>query len=523
MQKYPCWKSLRNSLIVSLCWFLIFTSCAGTQAGSTKVSSDIKATGTHTASITTTQVSVPESVYPPPQVIRSPELTKPVDSPTPVLQFFVSTQNSPYPPPGVTPASPMPSLTEVVPTLTVQKPTPGATSTVGVIPTESIPGTALPPPSGLSSTISIWHSWSENDIPLLEAIIQAFQKIYPDVSFSLSYIPIDDLLKKYEMEVYNGDGPSLLLGPADWGPLLDDKGLVTDLSTYTSSEFLSLINQAALGSGQYQGKLVSLPYAIQGVVMYRNKLIIPTAPATFDELVSLSKAATKGGVIGADLERGAYYSVAHLEGIGGRLMDDNGNPIFNEDGFRYGVEWLDLLKSFTNAGATEFNSDRDVQLFKRGKVGIIFGGTWDRDALAHAIGLDNLAIDPWLKYGEGHLSGYVQSNNLFVKTNITGNDLLAVLKFVGFCLAPEVQTRFAEYGFIPSVKNASARDPFIKQAMVAMGDGVTYPILPANSAYWDALQSAMVDVFDQGLDPKVALQGAYDEIINRLKLMQGVQ
>ena len=379
------------------------------------------------------------------------------------------------------------------------------------------------PEEAVAGTISLWHSWKESEIPGLNEVIAAFQAKNPGVTFDVLYVPFDDLRGKFETATATGGGPSVLIGAADWGPALYDAELVADVRAMTNAPFLASINEAALGAVKYKGALIGLPQTIKGVVMFRNTAIIADAPATYDDLVAAATAATAGDVVGADLERGFFFSAAHLDGIGGALMDKDGNPLFNDE---KGVEWVTLLNSFSEAGPAEYYTDNDVNLFKAGKAGIIMDGTWNYTGLAEAIGAENLAIDPWPTYGteEGpHLAGYVQTENIYLSFNAEGDDQAAAWKFMEFFLAPEAQAMLAKVGHIPATIGVEVTDPLMLQAMEAFKGGVAFPVIPEMGAYWGPMDTALKQVFDEGADPATALQTAYDSIVAAIEDMHGAQ
>ena len=400
--------------------------------------------------------------------------------------------------------------TSPLPSPTVRTGTPGST------PTELPPRPPLsPPPAG--SSVTIWHSWSISDTDSLKAIIQSFQRLYPDVTFSLLYVPLDDLFSTYQEAAYLGQGPSLLLGPARWGPELFDGELVTDLNPYVPIDYLTSINPAALSSAEYHKSLISLPISQHGMVMFRNTALISTAPMTFDELNTLSHKATHGGVVGSYLERGSYFSAANIIGLGGRLMDEDQNPVFNDS---FGQEWFSLLSAYDEAGAVTFNTNRDLDMFKSGRVGIIIDGSWNIPLLTQSIGSDKLAIDPWPTYGTGHMSGWVESDSVFLNANTNDKDRFAALSFIGYLLDPNVQVRLAEVGHIPSVIAAKPRDALIQQAMHAFSYGTPFPIIVDESVlnlYWKELDVAIMKVFVSGVSPTNALRTAKDDLVQILR------
>jgi maltose-binding protein MalE len=468
---------------------------------------------------------IPEDLpYPAPQLAASPMPTLVEDggdayplplAPTayPAPGSELPTEQAAYPAPPSAAFTPSGQPTQPAPLSGV-----GPSPTAVPDPTERVGFPAMPPPSSDAVTVSIWHSWSESEVVVLEDVLQAFQKVYPNVYYDVLYIPFDDMLRTFQAAAYRGAGPSILLAPAEWGPQLYDEGLVAAVDDLAVPAFLERINPAALDSARYRGALISLPHAIRnGVIMYRNRQIIHNAPTTFSELVTAAKEVTRGGRVGAYLERGYFYSTGHLAGLGGRLMDENGLPTFNDP---MGLAWLNLLVEFEQAGPVSLNTNRDLDLFKTGRVGIIIDGTWTREALVEAIGEENLAIDPWPAYGDGHLSGYVQADNIYLTTRAVGDERYASLQFFGFMLAPEVQAVLTRANHIPALMDVQVEHDWMRPVMQALQGGTAFPVHPNTNLYWDPLETAMGYVFSKTALPAPALKQANDTINARILELQ---
>jgi len=399
--------------------------------------------------------------------------------------------------------------------------TPVLPPTVTFTPTRLPTQTPTPTEFVLHGTVRIWHSWDESQLPALVQIIQNFRTLYPEVSFDVLYVPSEDLFERYQSEAREGRGPNLLLGPAEWGPGLYDAGLVADLKTMASEALLNSLNKPALGEAEYRDALIGLPYTIQGVVLFRNKSIITINAATFEELVTLAQTSTIGDEIGAYLERSFFYSGAHLNGIGGQLMDENGQPAFNN---QKGIEWLALLSEFEAAGPTNFFTDEDLERFKSDRIGWIIDGTWNIADLAQAIGPENLAIDVWPSYDDGHLAGYVRAENLYLNPRTSDENLLATQRFSDYFLSPPAQAFLADVGLIPAASGVTLTDPIngalINQAMTALATGVTYPVTPEMAIYNIQMDIALRAYFEGALSAEQALQTAQQAIQDSLGQMQ---
>ena len=442
--------------------------------------------------------------------------------------------NDPYPPPVVenTPypigTQPAGSAVTLTPTqVSARTPTPTRTpaqpaATPQPTPTRSLIQPAVTPVTGLSGLVTIWHSWGSVELQAFIQIIDAFQNINPDVRFDLTYVPLDELKARFDAVAYRGKGPSILVGPSDWMASLASQNYVEDLTSQLPTSLTSRITSPALSAGTYQTAQPCLPFAMKGMLLYRNTRIIKTPAVTFDQLIQNAQSVTKGGVVGAYLERGAYYSAAHLSGLGGLLLDANGAPAFNSDNYRLALDWVELLRAFEQAGATEFFGNHDLTAFKEGKIGYIIEGSWRMNELIGAVGEGNLAVDPWPAYQNGRLSGYVQPECLYLNANTnlgSEADYQASLQFMRFVLQKDVQSFLAEAGFIPAAKDAIVKNVFIQQAITAFQGGTAYPSLLVGSygaAYWDTLDVALLEIFQGGVDPKKALSTAYQAILDRL-------
>jgi maltose-binding protein MalE len=404
-----------------------------------------------------------------------------------------------------------------------QFPFSGATTATLLPTTTPVPtSTSRPPPTPTDSTprgtVKIWHAWDEPEVPALVEVIRMFNQQYPDILFDVLYVPIEVLPARFEESTRDGWGPALLLGPAEWGPRLYDQGLLADISDLAGSQLLDRINPAALGSVRYQGAIIGLPHAMDGVVLYRNRLIIPEPSTTFEDLVASAQAATGGEIIGAVLERSFFFSGGHLNGLNGRLMDENFEPAFNG---QTGLEWVRLLRSFEQAGPTEYLSDNDIALFRQNRAGIIIDGTWNRADLEEAIGIDRLAIDPWPASENGVLSGYVRSDNVYLSSQAAGNQSSASWLFMQYLLSQPAQNILAMVEHIPVMAGVEVDDPLIAEAMDALAGGVTYPPVPAMEVYNVQMDLALRAIFFNEVDPATALQSAQEAIINQLSELQG--
>lgn len=405
---------------------------------------------------------------------------------------------------------------------------PAGASVASLTPTPLRPVMITPTPtlSIPTGTVSIWHSLQDDELPALLRPIAAFREAYPGVQFDVTYVPSLDLRAAYEQAALQGRAPTILIGAADWGPSFYDQGLVADISSLASQDLLDRLNPAGVETGRYKDALLGLPLNLEGVVLYRNGAIAPIGPATFDELVTFAQSATEGGAVGAILDRGFAYSGAHLNGLGGKWINPDGTPAFNDEN---GLEWVSLLGAFEQVGPVEYQSDNDMQLFKEGRVGMITEGTWQSQNLAEAIGVDNLVIDPWPLVSGGALSGFVRAESVFLNPRALQEADNISWEFVQTLFTPQAQAGLAQVGFIPAINPAqltaagaegNIEDPLITQAMAALMGGAAYPTHPQFPLYLPYLDIAIQSIFNGEASAADALQTAENAILAELQSTQ---
>lgn len=372
--------------------------------------------------------------------------------------------------------------------------------------------TEAPTVAAMTGNVVIWHSKQDAENTALNQIIDMFKAANPGVTVESLFVPDNDLRNKFETAAATGTGPTVLFAHADWGAPSYDAALIQDISSMVTPGLLDSLNPAAVASVMYKDAVLGFPINVKGVLMYRNSKIVAEPAKDWDDLIAKGKAATAGDVYGLDFESGLFFAAGHLTALGGSLLDANtGAPLFND---AKGVEWLNHIKSVKDAGLpVENNNDNDVNLFKAGKAGIIIDGLWNASALAEAIGAENLVIDKW----PTGMSGYVQSDHMYLSASATGDDATASEAFMEFFVGVEAQKVWADVsGGIPANSSVEITDPIAQAAAVAFQDGVAFPVIPQMSQYWDPANNAILAVLDKGADPATALQEAFDTITKAL-------
>ena len=350
-------------------------------------------------------------------------------------------------------------------------------------------------PAPISGELIVWHSLQGEPLEVVSRGFEQLQTTHSGLVISAEYIPSDQMQERYAAAAADGTAPDILFAPVDWGGDFLAKGFIQDPMPLLPDTAAQRIGATHLDNVRVGFDAVGVPFTAHGVVLMRNRTILPDAPTSFDEIVAL-------GSKRYDLERGLYYSGATLNALGGQLMDTDGNPAFNNAN---GVAWLNTLTQFNDPHSYQ---DQDIVAFEQEQIGLVLEGTWNLGRLANEVGHQNLIIDPW----PTGLSGYVMYETLYVRSDLKFEKRSLVTAFLADMLSEPLQTALAQRGQIPVVSDATVTIDHVTQAQAAFATSHPLPIQAEMAYYWEPLTNAINSVVDDGLDPAAALEAASAEI-----------
>lgn len=378
----------------------------------------------------------------------------------------------------------------------------------------------LPTPSPVDESPSvrgevvIWTSYKPLELESLQAAIDIFAAANPEIAFALAYYPENTLLDAFQTLAPLGRGPSILIGPSVWGPELYEQGRVLDLGSLIDAGLEEDVYSAAWAQARTGFAATGLPLELKGVVLYRNRSLAPEAPATVADWVAAQAEVSQANGYETQLEMGFTYSGAFISTCGGQLegLSDRSQmwgPV--------GLCWLELLNDLAAESQPVFNSDEDFQAFAASENPWLIDLAERRPELRTAIGPENLTVDPWLVYSPRSLplQGYVWTENLYLAAGTSSVNLEAAWAFARFMLSTEAQTIMADpsrAGHIPVVSSVELSDPLMVESSAMLRSGVPLPLEFTDQEFLEALETAALNVIQQGSNPAFALNFAQESL-----------
>jgi arabinogalactan oligomer/maltooligosaccharide transport system substrate-binding protein len=279
--------------------------------------------------------------------------------------------------------------------------------------------------------------------------------------------------------------------------------------------------ESAINAVSADGKLYGYPKSVEAVALIYNKDLIPTPPATWDEVLAYASnkdihdPANKKYAILWEVA-GAYHSYAFVGSNGGYVFGNNGTNatdlgVNNEGAVKglttYAQVKKDLLSSMKSGDA---NGGVINELFMTEKVAMTINGPWavkDYQDAGINIGVAKIPAfgsEPAKPFG-GVRAYYVSSKSKYPKAAALFSNYatgkVAQIKLYNFKKAVPANTEAASEAVIQE-------DPVVSGFAAQFADATPMPSIPEMGTYWGAVGGALAEIWDKGADPKAAADKA---------------
>lgn len=313
----------------------------------------------------------------------------------------------------------------------------------------------------------------------LEALAEAYKE-ETGVEVEVWGTTGDDYPQQIKTKLSNNQGPTVFsLQPGAEVEQL--KAYVADLSD------LSFVGDIAEGMApQVDGKVVGVPYTVEGFGLVYNKSLIDSAKVnSYDAFVSMLKEMKAKNINGFSLSQEAYFLIGHILNTPFALQADPAGflaklnagevkmadtPEFQEFG-----KFMEAIRENTN-NPLEVNYDKETGDFATGKSASIHQGNWsygmfkDYD-VDFEMGMMGLPLN-----GNDKIAVSVPTA-WFVNSQASEAEINAGKAFLEWLYTSETGTKYLmeEFGFIPVVKGMESPqlDPLSQEVAKYAAEGKT--------------------------------------------------
>lgn len=391
--------------------------------------------------------------------------------------------------------------------------------------TETMPMTETAP---MTSTASITETmmacdkgaptltvWADDQRSVVLADIKDKVMNETGVCLSIQEVGFGDIRSKVSLAAPAGEGPDIFVGAHDWLGELVANGVPAEIDL---GDKAADFDPVAVQAFTYDGKLVGLPYAVENVAFVCNTDLVPTAPKTYDELMTMAKDMQASGKVKqffALMAGDPYHQEPINTAFGGYIfkMTDTGYDACDVGLDSEGsVAYLNFIDKMVKDGMLSADVDWETAhvLFETGDAACMITGPW---------ALDRFKTNN-VKYSINKLPGEKADGSPFVGVQgfminaFSDNKVLAQSFLTDYIATNEVMEALYKAGNRPPayLPARAVMDDDAKAFAAVAATGHPMPAIPAMSAVWGSWGDAIVTVFQQSAAPADAAATAAKQV-----------
>jgi arabinogalactan oligomer/maltooligosaccharide transport system substrate-binding protein len=386
---------------------------------------------------------------------------------------------------------------------------------------------AILPSLGIASAqdgvnLVLWHAKQDAEGDALLAMIDAFQAANPGITVEQVFNPSGTVQDSFRAAAGAGEGPDMIIwandAVGDWATA----GLIADISAEVGDDLRAQATESAWGTFTFNESVWGVPFSAKTLAFFYNKALVPDAPQTWSDVLSISEELAQDGLTGLAFQNGFFHSAGFLYSLGGSLMDADGNANFMDgtDGAAAMDEYLAFHQMMYNLGQ---DPDSGVVVdgsspnpgFQQGTVAMVYDGIWNLSQFESDLG-DDLGVVVMPALDNGNVPAlFAQTEGFMANANLADNPdkLAAFMAWSAFVTGEEGQTIAATEGALLPVNPAvTVENPNLQVFAEQFALGTPFPNRAELSRFWGPMGDAITAVSANGEDPATARANAYELI-----------
>jgi len=388
-------------------------------------------------------------------------------------------------------------------------------------------------PAGSGQTTNIvWQTENDNS-GTYPALVDAYNKSNKDnvhVTWHNGPSGTGDILTIYDNTLRARSGSIDVMSidavyPAEfasqgWTVPLDSRWPASDRANYLPGPIKSCT---------YNGQVVAAPLRTDLGVLYYRTDIIPTAPNTWNDLVSMAKShasKTKYGYVwqGSQYEGLVCDFSEVLQGYGGTVLDPNDAKkvtVNSPEGVQALTEMVSWVGTISPTSITTFTEEPSRQAFQNGDA--IFMRNWPyayslgndatKSKIAGKFDIHSMPYGGSSTVGHSCVGGWNMAINAFSKNTD------ASWSFMKYMLGPDAQKQLAIKGsFTPALKSVyddadvKAKQPLFTKLQPILQNSLPRPVSPVYPDLSNIIQTHVHQALTKQASPQDALSALQSEL-----------
>ena len=381
----------------------------------------------------------------------------------------------------------------------------------GTTPTGGSTGGAGTSAAPAPATITFQEQFSDAESAEMEKLLPEFNAAHPEITVKLVRDNDTSYYDKLVTQIAGGGGPDIArVEPPKAAQYVASGWTVPLGDAVKQDEYFA----STLDGLSKDGQLYGVPQDVSTLALFYRTDLIPTPPATWDELKSDVASVTKDGTYGIGLFGGwgAYEFYPWLWQAGAQVLSDDGKTaVFNSPEAVDALQlWVDLQKNGMPDGMATATEDDVKARFVSGNLAMFTSGAWAIQSLKDA-GIDGKwAVAPLPK--DKQAASVLGGMDLVVLQNSKNQE--AAKTFISWLMQDSVQKEWdTDLSYIPVKSSlyddpAFKGDPNVSQFAQILQESKSRPTVAAAGDVDTALGNAVQAALSGTASPKDALDAA---------------
>lgn len=354
--------------------------------------------------------------------------------------------------------------------------------------------------------------WDENQRPALEEIVSAFEQENPDIDVKIEVTsPTDQYWTKLQTSATGGSAPDVFWMNGPNFQLYASEGVIKPLADLAGEGDVdtSAYPEALVDLYTYDDELYALPKDFDTIGLWYNKELFdeagvdyPDETWTWDDVEGAAAKLTDPesrtwGIAAPAWSQENYFNTIFQ--AGGEVISEDGTALgFDDPATQEGLQfWVDLIEQGSSPGVQQMTDTAPGDLFKSGKVAMIYAGSWEPVGFVEDKGFAEKIDVAVLPEGPGGRATVIHGlgNTVFEGTEHP-EEAWELVKYLGSQEAAEV---FAATGTVIPAYNGTqqawvdAYPQFNVQAYIdQLDDARPYPVSVNTSAWAEVMDEHLV-------------------------------
>ena len=252
-----------------------------------------------------------------------------------------------------------------------------------------IAGCAQPEAEGPATVHVLAMEQAGPTVEEMDSIVAEFNESNPNVEVVIDYVSYDALHDKITTAMASSPPAyDVFLVDDIWYSEFADKGYIFNVSDKITQEMKDGIFEAAWDIPTVEGEVYGMPWLLDEKYFFYNEKLLNEAgfsdpPKTWEEMMDQAAVIKEKGIAEYPIvwSWGQYEAaicdwVTLLEGNGGKLVDEAGNPMFNDETGVETLAWMvqTIDDGITNPASVSYVEEDVRNVFSQGKA--VFALNW---------------------------------------------------------------------------------------------------------------------------------------------------